>query len=616
MIRHLHRFLILIPLLLTLPLLAQQETEFRIGQPDVSQFPTVRFNLFSADSRRVPLSINELQSMSLREAGVPIANYELTAVPVGVDIVFVIDANSDYRAVDLSGQTREEVAVATIARFAERVMSPSGLDRVSIIIADNTNENGRFLVQDNTNPQSISQAVTSYNPSANAPVPLNIMMTAAIDHLARIQENGRFQAVLLLSDAGRIAGQLNYAELTSQAQTIDLPLYIAILGTEASSDEVDNATALSAPTRADTVHIPAAAAIDPIYLIWQRQANQIQVTYRSLLTSSGSYPISANIGTLFTNTTLELTIAPPQVTIQLDSNTIRRLGDTPDTPLEELQPAQVTIPVIVRWPDDLPRQITVVNWFINDQPQPVPDIPPFDENGRLQLTWSILTTDISSHEHQVQVVDELGLIGDSEPVIIMIEVERPLPPTAIPTSEAAPTATPESIPLVSAIPPANLILLLVVIGLTAIILLLLRRIRRRKKGTPTQPQRQRKQATQPSQPPADDAPIPFLEIIDAQPGTIARIPIQGNNITIGRDDSLAQVVLNDSSVSRLHARIRRRENAYWLYDEGSNSGTSLNYERLGLAPRALHHDDTIQIGRISLRFRLTTLTEPEEEDNE
>ena len=612
MIRHLRLLLILIPLLLALPLLAQQETEFRIGQPDVTQFPTVRFNLFSADSRRVPLSINELQSMSLREAGVPIANYELTAVPVGVDIVFVIDANSDYRAVDLSGLTREEVAVATIARFAERVMSPSGLDRVSIIIADNTNENGRFLVQDNTNPQSISQAINSYNPSANAPVPLNIMMTAAIDHLARIQENGRFQAVLLLSDAGRIAGQLNYAELTSQAQTIDLPLYVAVLGTEASSDEVDNATALSIPTRADTVHIPAASAIDPIYLIWQRQANQIQVTYRSLLTSSGSYPISANIGTLVTNTTLELTIAPPQVTIQLDSDTIRRLGETPDTPLEELQPTQVMIPVILRWPDGLPRQITAVNWFINDQPQPVPDIPPFDENGRLQLTWSILTTDISSHEHQVQVVDELGLIGDSEPIIVMIEVERPLPPTAT----ALPTATPQSIPPTTAISPANLILLLAVIGLTAIILLLLRRTRRRKKGTPTQPQRQQKQASQPSQPPADDAPIPFLEIIDAQPGTIARIPIQGNNITIGRDDGLAQVVLNDSSVSPLHARIRRRENAYWLYDEGSNSGTSLNYERLGLAPRALRHDDTIQIGRISLRFRLTTLTKPEEEDNQ
>ena len=611
MIRHLRRLLILITFLLALPALAQQETEFRIGQLDISQFPTVRFNLFSADSRRVPLSINELQTMSLREAGVPIANYELTAVPVGVDIIFVIDANGDYRAQDLSGDTREEVAVATINRFAERVMSPSSLDRVSIVVADNNNENGRFLIQDNSNPQSIGQAINSYNPAADAPVPLNDMMTTAIDHLASIRENGRFQAILLLSDATRINGQLNYDELTSQAQTIDLPLYVAILGTEASSDEIGNAAALTNPTRADFIHIPNAATIDPIYLIWQRQANQIQVTYRSNLTSSGSYPISANVGTLLANTSLDLTIEPPQVAIQLDSDTIIRRGDAPDTPLEDLQPAQVTIPVIVRWPDSLTRKITAVNWFIDGQPQPLANMPDFDENGRLQLTWPILTTDISSHQHQVQVVDEIGLIGDSETVTINIDVERPLPPTATP--EPTITPTPEITAPQPTITATNLILLMTVIGIIAIGLLLLRRARRRRQPQRPKPKRRGQKATQAIPMRISEAtPIPFLEIIDAQPGTIARIPLHGDNITIGRDDTVAQVVLNDSSVSRLHARIRQRDNAYWLYDEGSTSGTSLNYERLGLAPRALAHNDTIQIGRIALRFRLTTLNKQEE----
>lgn len=613
MIRHLRRFLILIIFLLVLPTLAQQETEFRIGQLDTSQFPTIRFNLFSADSRRVPLSINELQNMSLREAGVPIANYELTAVPIGIDITFILDTNGDYRAVDLSGETREQVAVATINRFAERVMSPSGLDRVSIIVTDTANQAPRFLIQDNTNPQSVSQAITSFNPAADAPVPLNDMMAAAIEHLATIQENGRFQAILLLSDAGRINGQLNYEELTTQAQTIDLPLYVAILGTEASSDEVGNAAALTEPTRADTIHIPAAAAIDPIYLIWQRQANQIQVTYRSHLTASGSYPISVNVGPLLANTTLNLTLEPPQVAIQLDSDTIIRRGDTPDTPLEDLQPSLVTIPVIVRWPDDLPRQITEVNWFIDGQPQPLPTLPEFDENGRLQLNWSIRTTDISSHQHQVQVVDELGLIGDSDPLTIQIDVQRPLPPTPTPLSEATATPPPATAPPAT-LPPATLILLAVT-GLTALTLLLLRRARRRRQpNRQPRPKRRRQKdeaTTTPSRSPA--APLTFLEIIDAQPGTIARIPIHGDNITIGRDQSVAQVILNDSSVSRLHARIRRRDNTYWLYDEGSTSGTSLNYERLGLAPRQLNNNDTIQIGRIALRFGLTTLNKQEEE---
>jgi hypothetical protein len=130
MMRHLRRLFLLFTILwLALPVLAQEEIEFRIEQLDLSQFPTVRFNLFSADARRVPFSINELQDMSLREAGVPIRDYELAAVPVGTDIVFVVDANSDFQAVDLSGLTRQDVATAAITRFAERLMSPPELDQ-------------------------------------------------------------------------------------------------------------------------------------------------------------------------------------------------------------------------------------------------------------------------------------------------------------------------------------------------------------------------------------------------------------------------------------------------------------------------------------------------------
>jgi hypothetical protein len=85
---------------------AQEEVEMRIGQVDVSNFPTVRFNLFSADSRRVPLSINELQGLSLREAGIPIAEYEVQTVPVGVEVVFVIDGNPDIVVADENSTPR------------------------------------------------------------------------------------------------------------------------------------------------------------------------------------------------------------------------------------------------------------------------------------------------------------------------------------------------------------------------------------------------------------------------------------------------------------------------------------------------------------------------------
>lgn len=84
-----------------------------------------------------------------------------------------------------------------------------------------------------------------------------------------------------------------------------------------------------------------------------------------------------------------------------------------------------------------------------------------------------------------------------------------------------------------------------------------------------------------------------------------QIELTAADVTIGRDDTAVDIIVDAPSISRLHARIRRTaEGEYWLYDEGSEAGTFLNYERLGLAPRPLQHNDVVQLGRVTLRFRL------------
>jgi hypothetical protein len=83
------------------------------------------------------------------------------------------------------------------------------------------------------------------------------------------------------------------------------------------------------------------------------------------------------------------------------------------------------------------------------------------------------------------------------------------------------------------------------------------------------------------------------------------IELTAADVTIGRDPAAVDVVIDAPGISRLHARIRRdAEGNYWLYDEGSEQGTFLNYERLGLAPRRLQHNDVVQLGPVGVRFRL------------
>jgi pSer/pThr/pTyr-binding forkhead associated (FHA) protein len=107
-----------------------------------------------------------------------------------------------------------------------------------------------------------------------------------------------------------------------------------------------------------------------------------------------------------------------------------------------------------------------------------------------------------------------------------------------------------------------------------------------------------------SGPPADGRHVAFLAWGEGESDG-DHIELTTADMTLGREADAVDVILDDPSVSRLHARIRRNAaGEYWLYDEGSIMGTFLNYERLGLAPRRMQHGDVVQIGRVTLRFRL------------
>jgi pSer/pThr/pTyr-binding forkhead associated (FHA) protein len=109
---------------------------------------------------------------------------------------------------------------------------------------------------------------------------------------------------------------------------------------------------------------------------------------------------------------------------------------------------------------------------------------------------------------------------------------------------------------------------------------------------------------------ADSDAGAFLEVVENAPEHPGFIPIGGNNITLGRDPRRVAVPFKDRSVSRLHARILESHGAYRIYDEGSASGTYVNYERVSLAPRTLEDKDQIHLGRVHLRFHLASSLPP------
>jgi len=114
-------------------------------------------------------------------------------------------------------------------------------------------------------------------------------------------------------------------------------------------------------------------------------------------------------------------------------------------------------------------------------------------------------------------------------------------------------------------------------------------------------------------PPPGEGPSRPCLVVLASPlaGAIGRVhPLDAEEVVLGRDRT-AGVALDDTGVSRRHARVDRRPGGHVIADLGSLNGTFVNGLRIRLAP--LSDGDRVQIGTGTvLRFSLRAQTDDSE----
>lgn len=88
-------------------------------------------------------------------------------------------------------------------------------------------------------------------------------------------------------------------------------------------------------------------------------------------------------------------------------------------------------------------------------------------------------------------------------------------------------------------------------------------------------------------------------IVKRGPNAGSKFFIDTDSTVIGRHPE-SDIFLDDVTVSRKHAEIRRGENGFELHDVGSLNGTYVNRERVEDA--SLSSGDEIQVGKFKLVF--------------
>ncbi|MCB8966314.1 MAG: FHA domain-containing protein [Ardenticatenaceae bacterium] len=616
-------WLLLLPAVRAQEATPEPEQSFRVVRVDTAAFPDMALYLAPA-SLLQPLP-DDLTNLTLHEAGVLLPDIRVTPMPVGLDLIVVIDANESITTLDEgSDMTRLEKVQRSLLRFATDFMDAQGQDRVSVIVPDETGENGRFLLQNATTPSDVVDGVLAYAPETVGPTPLAAMLNQAITQAVQMRdENGRFQAILLFTDGGQLDRQLDFAALNTQMQTARVPVFAAILGARADPNEIANVTQLTDPSGGDYLHMPEAEAADLVYELWQPQREQVQIGFTSMQSSTGQYTVDVTLGETAVSVDYTITIEPPIVDLLLQPGDIVRQSFVPDATEADLQPTTLALPLVVTWPDGAARQLTAVSLLVDGElvmtlPDPTPDA-----SGGLVLNWNLRNVSAGAHELVLTVTDVLGLTVSSEPVSVTLVLNMPPTATPDPSPASTPVSAETAVTTVVADNPALVGIAIGLLLLVGVLLWVQRRLRRgmesvdladeladivvsdKKGGRHDEPE-----------PPVSAPPlVAYLEWLDT-----ARDPIrlQGESITIGRDPETADLVIDDQSISPLHARIKRSGDAYWLYDEGSTGGTYLNFDRLGLGPRMLHDQNRVQLGHVRLLFRLQPdeIDEPEEGEPE
>jgi hypothetical protein len=281
---------------------------------------------------------------------------------------------------------------------------------------------------------------------------------------------------------------------------------------------------------------------------------------------------------------------------------------------EVLEPSQQSIKIIVEFPDGHPRDLVRTALYVDGQVVAENTEAPFEE-----FQWDISSyTESGQHHIVAEAEDELGLKKSSIAIPITVTVANP----------------PSGLEAFIGEYSSFLVLGSILFAGTALLIVLMRsRLRnvpetkRRKKRKAqedplTQPVPALNEPTVPaskkvkSQPrfgwmgPKQDrvplAPAYLIRLTSAgEPASGTPIPILEKDMTFGTNPVQSMHVLDDPSISPLHARIKKgSDGSFMIFDQGSVAGTWVNFEAVGRDGIRLRHGDRIHLGQMQYRFDL------------
>jgi len=575
---------------------AQAGGTVRLSAPVTDTFPTVRVFLDVRDDQGSRVAGLRLGNISLTEDEIDLAQVSLNETEVGVRQIIVLNTNDGLRLRDAGGHSRFDlVRDALLAWWQTAAAARVGVDDLTLMAAEGT------LVLHRPSTAELGSHLEEFRPSFEEPSPgLDLLLAALRGPAADPKPAGQTTHLIFATGLIETPRDLPVAEAVRRANETGTSVHIVLLGPATALDLPAAASLrlLAQSTGGVFVLLEPGDSLSDLMTRITGQRTQYELTYTSPAQSSGIHSLQAQVTrdelSLTSSRSLyTLNLRSPEVVFVSPPTEIVRESNGGATRVEDLSPTSWPLEVLVTFPDGHARDLVRSQLLVDGRMVAETTQPPFE-----RLVWDLRGySQTGTHLLAVAVEDTQGLRGVSTSTSVSVEV------ASLPGGLAV--FQPALAPLLAAIG-------LLMAGI--IVAALLTSSQRKLRALPRAPSPQRVS----SRPILRRARLQRIEeshrteaFLLWEGSNAEPIPLVGIDLTLGRDAALASVVLDDPSVSALHARlIRQADGGYILKDQGSIAGTYVNFERLLEAGRRLQHGDRVHIGRVALRFRLADAPPP------
>lgn len=590
---------------------------------DANTFPTVTAYVDVFDAQKIFASGLQPEAVSAIENGQPLPVDSFLEVAIPLQLVVAVNQGEALDARDANSITRFQRVSQVITQWAES--RPADLpDDLSLV-----SQAGPVI--NHASAAEFVVGLSGFQPDMRTAIPNLQSLVTALDVVsAQTPRLGMKRAVLFITP------QMENADLAASLEpliqrAVEANIRIFVWYVDANTTFTNTSAAifnnLAIQTGGSMFQYSGTERFPDLEAYFSGLRRTYMLSYTSRLSTSGEYSLTvqANVPSSGTVTSGEqrfaLDIQPPNPFLVTTALQITRQAPEEDPfNTEMLLPETQELEIIIEFPDGHPRQLTRTTLYVDGAIVDENTSEPFDV-----LTWDLKAYS-SSGEHQVMVeaVDVLGLSKTSMPVPITVTVIKP--PSG-PLALLAKYRTPITF---GAIILAGLVLFLILLS-GRVRLPTLRKVREERRAqndpltqpihvvaeepitTPDAKKKAAKRRTLSKKTAADsksnvDAAASFIRLNpDGQFAAVPPIPLAEKEIVLGTDPVQCTLVMDDPSLSSVHARIRQTDDGgYLLQDNNSIGGTWVNYEPVQRDGYRLKHGDMVNFGQLAYRFMLKT----------